>query len=316
MTVAENLRKICAAARPAIEAALDAAEELSEIREAASEQGLDWSQVKALLKAQIQDERDGGERVKKLAAKADNALTYAAMISLNNVAEKQKTPPQSKPQLAASTSSPPTRGDEAVPRVPSGAASPISEDRFFKSRMKAVRTPTAAASPISEAAPALGVVGGDRTDTASSHSAADRKQATSLANGGGNLAGTETSGHSLSETDAVGTPASGIVEPAVTPVSIPSDEIEPAREAGLPTGSPVPKSRGGVESRHAAVHGESRRTLESAREGSAAIAPSVTRGPHREDAAGVAPGPREADTDPSLDIRNQPFYRGGETWPR
>ena len=93
-------------------------------------------------------------------------------------------------QLAAATS-PPPRGDEAAPGT-SGAA-----------------------SPISEAAPALGVVGGDRTDAASSHSAAVRSA------GGGNLAGTEMSGHSLSD-----------------------------------------------------------------------------------------------DTDPSLDIRNQPFNRGGETWPR
>lgn len=48
---------------------------------------------------------------------------------------------------------------------------------------------------------------------------------------------------------------------------------------------------GGVESRHAAVSRESRSTLESARKGSAAIAPSVTASPRREGAAGVAPGP-------------------------
>jgi hypothetical protein len=93
MTVADNLRKICACARQPIEAMLDAAEELKEIREAASAQGLDWSQVKALLKAQIQDERDDGERVKKLVTKADSASLYAAMLGI--VAEKQKTPPQS-----------------------------------------------------------------------------------------------------------------------------------------------------------------------------------------------------------------------------
>jgi uncharacterized protein (UPF0335 family) len=126
---------------------------------------------------------------------------------------------RARPQLAASTSSPPTRGDEAVPRVPSGTASPIPD------------------------------------------SAADPTQVTSLP-GSGNLAGTETSGHSLSETDVVGAPVSSIVEPAVVEVSIPSDEIEPDRETGLPAGSHIP------------------------------------------------------DTDPSLDIRNQPFYRGGETWPR
>jgi hypothetical protein len=142
----------------------------------------------------------------------------------------------SKPQLAASTSSPPPRGDEAVPRVPSGAA-----------------------SPISEAAPVLGD-GGDRTDAASSHSAVSTQQVTSLPDGG-NLAGTETSGHFLSETDAVVLPGS-IVEPADDQVSIPSDEIEPVSDPGLSAGSPIP------------------------------------------------------DTDPSLDIMTQPFYRGGETWPR
>jgi hypothetical protein len=254
MSVADNVRKICAAARPAIEAALDAAEELSEIRGAASEQGLDWSQVKAVLKAQIQDERDGGHRIEKLIAKADNAATYALMLKLpsESVVQKQKTPPQSKVSrnwvpaqpirkspLAASTSSPPTRGDEAVPDV----------------------TSSGTASPISEAAPALGVVGGKGTDAASSHSAVSTQQVTSLPDGG-NLAGTETSGHSLSETDVVGAPVSSIAEPAVLEVSTLRGEIEPVREAGLPAGSPIP------------------------------------------------------DIDPSLDIMNQPFYRGGETWPR
>ena len=118
MSVADNLRKICACARQPIEAMLDPAEELKEIREAASAQGLDWSQVKALLKAKIQDERDNGERVKKLVAKADNASLYAAMLGI--VAEKQKTSPQS-PEAAPSQieSAPPTR-DGGV--ISSGAA--------------------------------------------------------------------------------------------------------------------------------------------------------------------------------------------------
>lgn len=57
---------------------------------------------------------------------------------------------------------------------------------------------------------------------------------------------------------------------------------------------------GGVEG-HAAVHGESRRlsptaNAESVATGSDAgtIAPSVTHGPHREDAAGIKPGPTSA----------------------
>ena len=142
---------------------------------------------------------------------------------------------RARPQLAASTSSPPTRGDEAVPRVPSGTASPIPD------------------------------------------SAADPTQVTSLP-GSGNLAGTETSGHSflsrwtnvISETDAVdpkGSLASSIAEPAGLAVSTPRGEIEPVSDPGLPAGSPI-----------------------------SWIDPDI-------------------DPDPS-DIRNQPFYRGGETWPR
>ena len=258
MTVADNLRKISAVAIPALEAMVDAADELKEVRKVASEQGIDWSQAKALLLARVRDDRDGGQRVEKLISKADNAAAYAAMLSMGNVAKKSDNAPQlkpvpRKPQLAAA-SSPLTRGDEAVPRVPSGAASPDSDESRANARdearawspargarqaglsdgANAVMAPVAERAsrlvtgrtvtpgrdgtnpaPISEAAPALGVVGGDRTDAASSHSAAVRSA------GGGNLAGTETSGHSLSD-----------------------------------------------------------------------------------------------DTNPSLDIRNQPFYRGGETWPR
>jgi uncharacterized protein (UPF0335 family) len=264
-------------------------------------------------------------------------------------------------QLAASTSNPPTRGDEAAPRkspAATGAASPISDESRANARDEAMpqdspqgvgkverasrlvtgrtvtpgrdgRTP----APISEAAPALGVVGGDRTDAASSHSAVSTQPGSSQADGGGNLAGeprassggvpghllftsdaisptaphpmlkptTKTSGHSLSETDAVVLPGS-IVEPAVVEVSIPSDEIEPVSDPGLPAGSPISdlEPRGGVESRHTGNRAG------AASCANAKVCPS----------AGVATGPRVLDTDPSLDIRNQPFYRGGETWPR
>jgi uncharacterized protein (UPF0335 family) len=188
-------------------------------------------------------------------------------------------------QLAASTSSPPTRGDEAVPSGSTaiGTASPIPE---AESVLVDVTCTTSAIQSIL-------------------NSAADPTRVTSLP-GGGNLAGEPSMA-----------PGPSIPRPLDKGIPAEGRSIATERKPSLPAAPPIPdtdESRGGVESRHAAVHGESRRTLESAREGSAAIAPSVTRGPHREDAAGVAPGPRDLDL--LLDIRNQPFYRGGETWPR
>jgi hypothetical protein len=154
MSVVDNLRKICACARGPLEAMLDAAEELAEIRGAASEQGLDWSQVKALLKAQIQDERDGGHRVEKLVAKADNASTYAAM--LNIVAENKKTSPQSEPAVPSFSlpAHPPAGrrnlagGQQSSSHFYSGDAS-AGDGSSGKSGEPALNRPSGAGSPIS-----------------------------------------------------------------------------------------------------------------------------------------------------------------------
>ena len=219
-------------------------------------------------------------------------------------------------QLAASTSNPPTRGDEAAPRkspAATGAASPISDESRANARDEAMpqdspqgvgkverasrlvtgrtvtpgrdgRTP----APISEAAPALGDA--FRTDATSSRFAVSTQQVTSLPDGG-NLAGA-IPGHSLSETDAVVLPGS-IVEPAVVEVSIPSDEIEPVREAGLPAGSPLSET-----------------------DAAGARLTSIAEPAARVLGLDCTAGSPIPDTDPSLDIMTQPFYRGGATWPR
>ena len=105
MSVADNVRSLSTAARPAIRAWLDAAEELKALRQAATDKGIDWSALKSLLVAQERDADDGGERVKKLLGKFDTSLTYADMI----VAERQKTSPQFK-----SAASPPSGGEGAL----------------------------------------------------------------------------------------------------------------------------------------------------------------------------------------------------------
>lgn len=81
MTAASTeLKNLVAEARRVIEGQLDAADLLKGFREAATAKGFDWSQIKALLKAQILDERDGKQRVKAILEKADTATAYAGML--------------------------------------------------------------------------------------------------------------------------------------------------------------------------------------------------------------------------------------------
>lgn len=92
------LKEIFAAGRPLIEAQLDLAEQVAALRDAATAKGLDWSQLKALMKAQIQDERDDagdGKRVKRIVEKAEFASAYADMLGLANMNEEKKIQPAS-----------------------------------------------------------------------------------------------------------------------------------------------------------------------------------------------------------------------------
>lgn len=88
MSTSEELKKIVTVARPVIDRWLDLVEELAAIRDAATQKGLDWGQIKALLKAQAQDERDGngeGKRVSRIIEKADYAASYADMLGLGKM---------------------------------------------------------------------------------------------------------------------------------------------------------------------------------------------------------------------------------------
>lgn len=90
MSSSAALREIFTLGRPLVEQALDAAEQIAALRDAATAKGLDWSQLKALLKAQIQDERDeagDGKRVKRIVEKAEFASAYADMLGLANMNE-------------------------------------------------------------------------------------------------------------------------------------------------------------------------------------------------------------------------------------
>jgi hypothetical protein len=90
MLSSAQLKKIVTEARPLIERQLDLAEQIAGLRDVVSSAGGDWSQLKALIKAQIQDERDegaDGKRVKKILDRADYATTYADMLGLSAFAK-------------------------------------------------------------------------------------------------------------------------------------------------------------------------------------------------------------------------------------
>jgi hypothetical protein len=81
------LKDIVSEARPIIERQLDDAEQIAAFRDLVSQQGGDWSSLKALIKAQIQDERDSGCRVQKILDKAEYATGYADMLGWSKMNE-------------------------------------------------------------------------------------------------------------------------------------------------------------------------------------------------------------------------------------
>lgn len=83
MITSTQLKQITAEARPIIERQLDDALKLAALRDVVAAAGGDWSQLKALLKAQIQDEEAGEDkRVRKVLEKAEYAAAYADMLGI------------------------------------------------------------------------------------------------------------------------------------------------------------------------------------------------------------------------------------------
>lgn len=91
MISSKALKDIVAEARPIIERQLDDAEIIAGLRDVVASQGGDWSALKALIKAQIQDERDeagDGKRVKKILDKAGFSTDYASLLGWSNMNEE------------------------------------------------------------------------------------------------------------------------------------------------------------------------------------------------------------------------------------
>lgn len=88
---AELLRSIVSEARPIIERQMNDAAIIAGLRKVVSANGGDWSALKALIKAHVEDEADDdgeGKRVRKILEKADSSTAYADMLGLAKMNEE------------------------------------------------------------------------------------------------------------------------------------------------------------------------------------------------------------------------------------
>ncbi|ODT65386.1 MAG: hypothetical protein ABS75_31850 [Pelagibacterium sp. SCN 63-23] len=86
MFSSEALKVVVTQLRPVIERQLADAAIITGMRELVTAQGGDWSAIKALVKAQVQDEQDeagDGKRVRKVIEKGEFTTAYADMLGMN-----------------------------------------------------------------------------------------------------------------------------------------------------------------------------------------------------------------------------------------
>lgn len=119
MTVtASDLRAIAQEARGPIESQMDAADVLAGLGKVCRDKGIDWSQLKALVKAQIRDERDEtgeGAHVEAILSKADNAAAYADLLAKMNKKNFSDAGDLDNPGTAASAPQKPIEQYSAPP---------------------------------------------------------------------------------------------------------------------------------------------------------------------------------------------------------
>lgn len=91
MLSSTRLKEIVSEARPYIERQMDDAAVIAGFRDVVAAEGGDWSALKALIKAQIKDERDDagdGKHVQKILDKAEFSAGYADMLGWSNMNEQ------------------------------------------------------------------------------------------------------------------------------------------------------------------------------------------------------------------------------------
>lgn len=122
-TLVRDVKNLAAETRRIVETELDNAELYAGLSRAARDKGIDWTQLKKLVKAQAQDARDGTDkRTKAIIAKAEYAAAYADIMNGNVQDEPIREIRSSSVSIAAGTPEPAQKGADAIP--------PISSPRF------------------------------------------------------------------------------------------------------------------------------------------------------------------------------------------
>lgn len=116
--IAAKIRRVHEETKPRIARIMDEAEVLAETGKYCRDNGIDWAQLKALIKAEIKDERDEtgeGDAVTKILDKADAASAYADMLFRNMNNEKFSSSPEPLEKFEQLPSAPEKPADAIEP---------------------------------------------------------------------------------------------------------------------------------------------------------------------------------------------------------
>lgn len=178
MTVAE-LRGLFEEARPLVKQWLGLSEQFAAFRTAATDKGFDWSQIKALLKAQAMDERDSTDKhVKRIIDRAEYASSYAAQLGLGQVNEiiysdepeavapvKSAEKPAAKPiEIVPEPASKDIIGAAGNHTLTGGDNAGMPARRPGDAESGAARITASASQEADDAQPEGGIAGGSRPD--------------------------------------------------------------------------------------------------------------------------------------------------------
>lgn len=130
MFSSSQLKKIITEIRPIIERQLDDAQLIAGFRNTVAEQGGDWSALKALVKAQIKDERDeagDGKHVRAILERAEYSSVYADMLGWTNMNENNFSADNSLPEATVKGEA---DGIATGPRTASPTESQVGKSGF------------------------------------------------------------------------------------------------------------------------------------------------------------------------------------------
>jgi hypothetical protein len=112
----ETLRKIAREYRLVADRKLDDKELCKGFSDLCREEGIAWTQLRALVDAEAADARDGGHRVGKIVEKADFASSYAEILACHKDEPKRQIR-SSSVSIAAGTPAPAQRPVQQEPAV-------------------------------------------------------------------------------------------------------------------------------------------------------------------------------------------------------